>query len=106
MPTTLTKKERAYLGELRKRNSSYMENKEIPTKEYHKGLTKPMTANERKMRSRICKKAFLMAYEFYLIDRSGLMGTGSLKDSHSASGFVNQASIVHTIYEVSKEKPC
>ena len=115
MPKLLNRKEYQYLMALNTRNlqnlsekrkeKTEFENSDFK-KQYKHGITRPMTAKERKKRERIRKKAVDAALSLGLIDMAGLFGKGALKGHASATSLVDNATMgmmIHSIADMPKK---
>ena len=109
MPRALTNKERIYLNQLMKRNSQEINlalQKDGTCKgvKNKRGMTTPMSQNERKVRERIIKKVMPMVVDLVSIFNAGLLPSNKHKDKDkSASGLCHQVSMSLSLESMSPD---
>jgi hypothetical protein len=71
---SLTRRELEYIQRLLERNRRLIRERPANARElFYKGLEEPMSASERKMRERIRRKAFRLAYDLARIYMAGIL---------------------------------
>jgi hypothetical protein len=95
----LTERELEYVKRLVKRNGELIKSKHPDAHRlFYKGLEEPMGAAERKLRQRIRRKAFMMAFDLASVYAAGILpyqrGKDPFKTAKSAEGLVGRASDV------------